>query len=305
MTQYNFHSTDPDNFNEVKCPVIYTGLSTRVKWFISDITTNHNIVVLSPDDYIEIDYLSEIHLDKYYTAIYDNFIQDFNKLVDFPIDNLQLKKNNRGFYCFEGNYNFVISDMSYNLKQVLGFYCEKFPLTSKKDKGVWKLEAKGIGFTNFSPVWFLISNLGQPIQINKENNPWTPLFPAIVMKIQNSFTAGQPIVYANSEYISTSPPAALSNLRVKLVDANLVPIKLLNPLYVSVAVMEITDQEKQPLLEAMQMTDANAEVKKVIKETVIKYIETKNMNTQKVESGITQEPQADLLIAQDRQQLPD
>ena len=304
MTQYNFHSTDPDNFNEVKCPVIYTGNSPRVKWFISDITTNHNIVVLSPDDYIEIDDI-KYNLSKYYTAIYDNFKDDFNKMVDFPIDHIELKKNNRGFFCLEGNYNFVITDMSYNMKQVLGFYCEKFPLTSKEDKGVWKIEAKGIGFNNFSPVWFLISNLGQPIQINKEDNPWTPIFPAIVMKIQNSFTAGQPLVYANSEYIATSPPSALSNLRVKLVDANLVPIKLLNPLYVSVQVLEISDQEKQPLLEAMQMTETNPDVKKVIKETVIRYIETKSMNTQKVESGIIQEPQSDLLIAQDKQQLPD
>ena len=102
-----------------------------------------------------------------------------------------------------------------------------------------------------------------------------------------------------------SPPSALSNLRVKLVDANLVPIKLLNPLYVSVQVLEISDQEKQPLLEAMQMTETNPDVKKVIRETVIRYIETKNMNTQKVESGIIQEPQSDLLIAQDKQQLPD
>ena len=46
MTEYNFHSTDPDNFNEVQCPVIYTGTQDRVRWLVSDITTNHNMVVL-------------------------------------------------------------------------------------------------------------------------------------------------------------------------------------------------------------------------------------------------------------------
>ena len=304
MTEYNFHSTDPDKFNEVNCPVIYTGSSTRVKWYVSDITTNHNIVVLSPDDYIEFDYFDKINIDKYYTAIYDNFMTDFNKLIsDLPFYSVSLKRNNRNLYYFEGTSEFMITDISYNLRQVLGLYSEKFPLTAKEDKGVWKYESKGVGFTNFSPVWFLLSNLGQPIQINKEDNPWVPLFPSIVMKIQNSFQPGQPLTYANAEYISISPPAALSNLRVKLVDANLVPIKLLNPLYVSVSVHEITDEEKAPIAEALAQQEANPETQKLIQQVLIKYNDVMFNNNQKVEAGPNVEPLADVMMITNQVQM--
>ena len=307
MTDFNFHSTDPDNFNEVKCPIIYTGTSNKVKWYISDITTNHNMVVLSPDDYIEFEDIDftyiKYNLTKYYTTIYDTLMDDINNIFEIKTRQCKIYKNNRGLYYFESSYSFTISDMSYNMRQVLGFYCDTFPIDSKYENGVYRIMAKGVGFTNFSPVWFLISNLGTPIQINKEDSPWTPMFPAIVMKIQNSFQAGQPLTYSNSDYVSMSPPSALSNLRVKLVDANLVPIKLLNPLYVSVALVELTDEEKQPYQEALSEQESNPETKQLIKQTVTKYHEVKDTNQKKVEDGPTVEPQSELMMVQTEKQL--
>ena len=302
MTEYNFHSTDPENFNEVFCPVIYTGTQDKVRWIVSDITTNHNIVVLSPEDYIEFDYFP-IYLSKYYTEITDSFTNDINDLLTTHTQLTTLKKDTRGIYYFESSYQIRITDMSYNMKQALGFYCETFPLISKNENSVWKITAKGVGFTNFSPVWFLISNLGQPIQLNKEDTPWTPIFPAIVMKIQNSFQPGQPLTYSNSDYSALSPPAALSNLRVKLVDANLVPIKLLNPLYVSVSVQEIPMEEKQVVEEAIATQESNPQTKKIIRETVIRYHDRKESNQQKVEAGPTVEPQSELMMVQTENQL--
>ena len=309
MTDFNFHSTDPDNFNEVKCPIIYTGTSNKVKWYISDITTNHNMVVLSPEDYIEFEDIDLTHikynLTKYYTTIYDSLMDDINNIFTIYTRQCTINKNNRGMYYFESSNSFTISSMSYNMKQALGFYCDTFPIDSENVNGVWRITAKGVGFNNFSPVWFLISNLGTPIQINKEDSPWTPLFPAIVMKIQNSFQAGQPLTYSNSDYVSMSPPAALSNLRVKLVDANLVPIKLLNPLYVSVALVEISDEEKQPYEEALSEQKANPETKQIIRQTVSKYHEVKDSNQQKVEAGPTVEPQSEIMMLQTENQLYD
>ena len=311
MTDFNFHSTDPDNYNEVKCPVIYTGVSPRVRWYINDITTNHHIIVANPLDYITFstnaDFPEEdqftIHLKRYYTEITPSFMDDVNELLHKDYVNLTLKQDNRNIYYFEHSTFFWIVDMSYNLKQILGFYYMSFPLECKLLASTYFIYAKSVGFSNLTPVWFLISNLGQPIQINKEENPWTPLFPAIVMKIQNSFQPAQPLTYSNSDYISVSPPAALSNLRVKLVDSNLVPIKLLNPLYVSVSLQEITEDEKQPYEEAMSQQESNPETQKTIQQTVIKYNTVKNTNQQKVEAGITQEPLADVMMIQTEVQL--
>ena len=310
MTDFNFHSTDPNNFNEVKCPVIYTGVSPRVRWYINDITTNHNIIVLEPEDYIKIsldpdfpEMLYTIKVGKYYTEITESFIDNFNTLLHKEFTEMDLKRDERNLFYFEHTTGFWIMDMSYNLKQVLGFYYDRFPLEPVSKYTKYRIESKAVGSTNFSPVWFLISNLGSPIQINKEENPWTPIFPAIEMKIQNSFQPGQPLTYANSDYVSVSPPSALSNLRVKLVDANLVPIKLLNPLYVSVSLQEISEEEKQPIEEAMSEQEVNPETVQTRQQTIIKYQTVKATNQQKVEAGITQEPLADVMMVPQEVQL--
>ena len=299
MTDFNFHSTDPDNFNEVYCPVIYTGTSPMVKWCVSDITSNHYIVVLSPEDYVEVNNV-KYNLQKTYLAVTESLMTDLNEIFSANDLLIILEKNDLDQYYFTDKSPFIINSMSYNMKQALGFYCDNFPLSSDSD---YKITAKGVGFTNFSPVWFLISNLGQPIQINKEDSPWKPIFPAVVMKIQNSFQEGQPIVYSNSDYVSTSPPAALSNLRVKLVDSNLVPIKLLNPLYVSVSLSEISDEERKPTEEALAEQKENPETKQLIRVTVSKYHEVKETNQNKVEAGVNVEPQADLMMAEIQDKL--
>ena len=89
--KYTFHSTDPDNFNEIYCPIIYPGVCRRVRWWINDLTSIHNIVVLDTTDYIVFDAPGDSHLDddlnnttitwnptKQYTST-TNLITDFNR----------------------------------------------------------------------------------------------------------------------------------------------------------------------------------------------------------------------------------
>ena len=293
--EYNFHSTDPDNYAEVRCPVIYTGVSTNVKWYISDITTNHNIVVLSKDDYLTIfDEMEEIKivLSKNYLEIGTDFPDQLTEMIKAKGFIINVSKNEENCYQFESESYFEITDMSYNLKQVLGFYyLDDVKLKSTQVDDTYIITSKAVGFDSLQPMWYLISNLGQPIQITLNNDCWTPIFPAIVMKIQNSFQAGQPLTYSNSEYMSTCSPAALSNLRVKLVDGNLHSITLKNPLYVSVSVQDIPEEEKQPVEEAMAEQEENKDTKKLMKDTMTKYHERKDTNHQKVETGISDDSQ--------------
>ena len=288
--EYNFHSTDPDNFCEVRCPVIYPGVCKQVRWFISDITTNDNIVLAGKDDYIEfwdeMDWVQRIYPQKNYTEIGLQFLDDITSLTKQTIWSIDIVKNDENCYQFVSDDFFHITDMSYNMKQIFGFYyLDKVDLVSTEKDGRYYITSKAVGYSNYQPMWYLISNLGQPIQITLNNDCWTPIFPAIVMKIQNTFQPGQPLTYSNSEYVSKSSPSALSNLRVKLVDSNLQPLKLKNPLYVSVSIQEIPDEEKQPDEEAMAEQEENKETKKMIKQTMTTYHERKDMNHQKVEIG--------------------
>ena len=62
--KYTFHSTDPDNFNEIYCPIVYQGVCRRVKWWVNELTSNHNIVILDTDDYITFDAPYDSNLDE-------------------------------------------------------------------------------------------------------------------------------------------------------------------------------------------------------------------------------------------------
>ena len=295
---YTFHSTDPDNYNEVRCPIIYTGVSKFVKWWASELTTLHNIIVLDTSDYIifenEIGEQRTWHPSQRFTDINANFDISFNN--DNKDDDVQIKRTELNTIKLTSFEYFRIIDMSYNCKQVFGFYyMDKVDVESQlvlegDDKDKWVIESKSIGFKNLTPVWFLISNLGQPNQINTHNNKWTPLFPAVVMNIQNSFANESNICYSNSDYQAESPSSALSNLRVKLVDGNLEPIHLLNPLYVTIYVQEIPEDQKAETEEAMAMMEINKETLKVMEQTINKYHAQKEENSKKVQEGITIEP---------------
>ena len=299
---YTFHSTDPDNYNEVFCPIIYSGVCRQVKWWITEITSIHNIIVLNPDDYIKFQIENELgareeviwHPEKRYTDITSNFDLDFND--DERVD-VQISRTELNTFMFTSTHWFKILDMSYNCKQVFGlYYLDKVEIEATpteyddlNNPVYFVIESKAVGYGNSTSVWFLISNLGQPNQITTHNNKWTPKFPSVVMNIQNTFQDRCSISYNNADYQAVSPTSALSNLRVKLVDANLEPLHLLNPLYVTVYVQEIPDEEKEGTEEAMLMLETNAQTQKLIEETRKNYNETMAMKNQVVEQGIALE----------------
>jgi hypothetical protein len=85
---------------------------------------------------------------------------------------------------------------------------------------------------------YLISNVGarcyNSIDLNSEPRQ-------ILMRIDNYFIDGLPIIAHNTEFTATVVSASLADVWFRLVDANFVPIKLLNPLFLSAMAMDIPD----------------------------------------------------------------
>ena len=286
----------------------------------SGTNSNHNIIVLDTTDYINFYVETDSHSDDYstitwnpskqYTSISSSFITDFNNQ---GVTDIQLEQTDIGTYRFTNTAGaFDITGMSYNVKQALGFYyvndgetikCTSKVTTSSSSSSdsetsllanssiTYYIEAKAMGYSNFTPVWFLISNLGQPNQITTNNDKWKPLFPAIVMNIQNTFSAETYLTWSNSDYVSESPTSALNNLKVKVVDGNLEPIKFLNPVYITIIVQGIPDDEKLENNEVFDQAEMSKEVRQMISSTLNKYRANREINNQKVEAGITVEPQ--------------
>jgi hypothetical protein len=188
-----------------------------------------------------------------------------NKLLAAE-DVWQFKKDDNGFVEFVSEAPFQLSDMSYHMRLALGFYYGNFPMLSVKDdyRDVFIVKAKGIGYSMLTPMWYILSNLGSPNSVSKQDNPWYCSNAAIAMRIQNSFVNEQPLSFSNSEFITTSQASSLSNIRCMVVDSNLEPIKFLNPISITISVKDIPpdeDKEAQFLEQA-----SNKELKRQILE---------------------------------------
>ena len=165
---------------------------------------------------------------------------------------------------------FEITSVSYGLKRALGIFYKKNitpenPMICEEKDRIYIIQAKAIGYNNLTPIWYLLSNLGSPNVINTMNDPYEMYYPAIAMKIQNTFSPDQPIQYANGDFMSISQASALANLRVKLVDINLKPVKLLSPLVVTISFFEMAEEHAE-IEEAMADQETNDEIKKAIEE---------------------------------------
>ena len=272
MFDNNFSSTDPDRYYEVNCPVNYFGVSHQLKWFVSSINTVFTVEMFNSDDYLSFNVdgtVVDLKLSKSYKDRDESgLIADLNELLETI--GITLSTDELGRYKFSSSVDFSLIGISYALQQTLGFYYKKEinrenPIKSIKEDSTYSITAKAIGYNNLSPVWYLLSNLGSPNIVSSLYSPYESYYPSIAMKIMNQFSADQILQYTNSDFMSISQASALSNLRVKLVDVNLQPVKLLSPLFVTISFMEMAD-EKQAIEEAMAEQEPNKELKKQIEE---------------------------------------
>ena len=65
------------------------------------------------------------------------------------------------------------------------------------------------------------------------------------MRISNSWTTGMPIYASNADFVTSCHPSALSNLRLKLLDCNMNPVRLLSPIFVTITVQDQEFKERQ------------------------------------------------------------
>lgn len=280
MFDYTFCSTDPDHFNEVECPVNYLGVSTQLKWYVSSINTYFSVAMFSPDDYIEFCISFNTYSKTYKFNLKKNYkdrddsglLNDLNILFAETLGEkfLVITADELGRVKFISTSPFDIVGISYALKQTLGLFYKKNitpenPICCELKNGTYEIQAKAIGYNNLTPIWYLLSNLGSPNVINTMNDPYEMYYPAIAMKIQNTFSPDQAIQYANGDFMSISQASSLANLRVKLVDINLKPVKLLSPLIVTVSFFEMAEEQAE-IEEAMAEQESNPDVKKAIKE---------------------------------------
>jgi hypothetical protein len=124
-------------------------------------------------------------------------------------------------------------------------YVPEIPRSVKS--GVHYYRSDSVGYFNLTPVLYLISNLGSSCYSNGKDDEGNFILDnrRIVMRINNYFISGLPIIANNIEFSSTVPSGSLTNIWFRLVDSNYQPVKLLTPMEISLVVIGIEEQPIQ------------------------------------------------------------
>ncbi|KAI5516885.1 hypothetical protein TVAGG3_0498330 [Trichomonas vaginalis G3] len=217
---YTITTKNPESYNSITTN-LQSPQGRYCKLTLNTMTTKACFALLTPEDFIVVNGKKYSFEDTYSDIPPTGFVDLFNTLRT----DVTCAATRAGFIMFGCPTEFTINDMSYNTKLISGFYYQQFPITGK---GV--IQGMSIPLTLSTPILYIVSNLGSKCYSNVDRNYYDQ---KILMRINNTFSAGLPIVHSNAEFSALVNSNTLANINLTLVDANFVPVKLLCPMYLS------------------------------------------------------------------------
>ena len=136
MSLYNFSSTDPEHYNRIRVNIPNHFLSRFVNICVSTFVSNCNIEVMNEEDYIEFEIggvRTKVFMERQSKLDSSSLPQFLQDLFDKQYIRITVFINAVDLIQFVSEEPFSITDMSYNMKLILGFYCvedDKFPIKS-------------------------------------------------------------------------------------------------------------------------------------------------------------------------------
>ena len=241
---YTITSTDPSKYNTIRTN-LQVPYGTYCRLSVTNLTTKATFIVLGKTDYIKINDTCYYFTDEYNEMTPDAIGELFNDILNTV--QVTCTVDNVGRLTLKGKSAFTINDMSYNTKQVTGFYNDIFPLIAEEslddnDETIYTVRSSSVGYPMLSPILYLVSNLGAKCYDNVDEMYCDR---KILMRVSNSFSSNYPIVNGNAEFSSIVPINSLSNIEFRLVDANMHDVKLLTPMYLSIQTDTIENENDE------------------------------------------------------------
>ena len=256
---YTICSYDPEHYNRID--VNLPSPQTRnAKMIITSLTTKCSIVVLNNDDFIQITVIRKEKAEGQSPEVLNEF-KRFNYTLNFKssytnlnvesfVELLKEQTSSIGIIPeidYTGRiiltsklYNFMITNASYNVIQLLGIYNQTLPISGEHKKGSWSLACSSVGNYLSTPILYLVSNIGKSSfrNLNDAMN-----VSKIILRINNAFSADYPIVVSNADFEVDINSNDLSCAQFTLVDANMHEIKLLSPMYITIAIHGVIEED--------------------------------------------------------------
>ena len=260
---YTICSYDPEHYNRID--VNLPSPQTRnAKMIITSLTTKCSIVVLNNDDFIQITVIRKEKAEALRAKAADEVLAEFKRFnytlnfkssytnlnVESFVELLKEQTSSIGIIPeidYTGRiiltsklYNFMITNASYNVIQLLGIYNQTLPISGEHKNGSWSLACSSVGNYLSTPILYLVSNIGKSSfrNLNDAMN-----VSKIILRINNAFSADYPIVVSNADFEVDINSNDLSCAQFTLVDANMHEIKLLSPMYITIAIHGVIEED--------------------------------------------------------------
>ena len=238
LIDYTISSYDYNHYNRIDIN-LPSPPSRRVSMIVTSLTTKCSIVVIENDDYIQINGKKYVFNNMYTDLNSETFCMLLNSLI--KNSNVTASVDETGRILFESDTFFTINNASYNIIQLCGIYNEILPLNSEYTGGTFSILAQSVGNYLSTPVLYLVSNVGKSSFRNLYENL---NISRIVLRINNSFSANYPIIVTNADFEVDIPSCDLGNVQLTLVDSNMREVHLLNPIYITISVKIIEEENE-------------------------------------------------------------
>ena len=244
-----FNSVDEDNYSRISVTIPPLSSTKYTIVNCDSFICNCNIRILNHNDYLSITIGSTpftIHFEDFTKLDAESFAELLNlKMQDSHGITCSVDNCNR-LYFTASNY-FLINDLTYNVKLLMGLYSYKDEeirsgIISSEYIGqsTYKLSMKSVGYYLSTPILNLVSNIGDPSLRNNSDDIVNIQSCNTVLRINNSFSPNIPIVAAGNNYQSIVPSGFVSGAVFILVDANLHQVDLLNPMYITLTLEPVS-----------------------------------------------------------------
>ncbi|OHS94023.1 hypothetical protein TRFO_39821 [Tritrichomonas foetus] len=186
--------TDHSHYNHISYTASITARCSKVNYCVTNLTTMCYIQVLDKDDRFIIEMEGErynVYFYPYSKIEVESFVFMIEKQMLEAKLPVKVKLADTHLLSFEYSKPFKIIDMIYNLQLLYGAYNCTFPMEAEEvGKNKYVLSFASVGYMLSTPILYLLSNNGRMNFSNKGSS-------GIVMRINNSFSSGFPIVANN------------------------------------------------------------------------------------------------------------
>lgn len=254
MTKCCFNSVDENNYSRLSI-TIPPPSSRYVAVRCDSFTANCNIRVLNERDYLMMTVggvpKNKIYFDDYTKLDAETFAELLNAKFEEASYGLMCSVDNCNRICFEGNSEFWFNDMTYNVKLLLGLYsvkdeeirAEKIRSKPTSNANKHKLQILSVGMYLSTPILYLVSNIGDASFRNNSDDVINIQSCNTLLRINNSFSPNIPIIAGGDWTVAIVPSGYVSGCCLQLVDANMKPVDLLNPMYITLTLESIGGYE--------------------------------------------------------------